>query len=276
MSVATLLTACTTVPLARARHQIEIGDYVSAHEYFAKEAERADKLSARQLRVVMDGLCETEYRIGPPSYPLTRQLKTCAAAVKQPGSESSAIFADVAQKERDSLAKRIKTSLAQQDIADAENGIIDYRSIPGNDPRLSAAWTRELWTIVDRHASSGRVPPPMISELSRRFRQERSMSNEQFRRWIEKNMTIAGHLIVSDVEVRKRTVGLWLAANQLSNAALNLDRLARINDGLVARCRCNAHTTVALEESGLPAYLVRIDAASGHSEVLILDQPDRL
>jgi hypothetical protein len=269
---ATLLVACAEVPIARAKHQMATGDYVSAHEYFAKEATRADQLSPSQRTAVLDGLCVTEYRIGSPAYSLARQLRTCTAAVNQPGSQSAAIFAEVARKERDSLAKRINTALTQQDIVDAEDGILDYRLTPGSDPRLSAAWTRKLWTIVNRHVSSGHVARPTISELSRRFRQEQTMSNLQFRRWIEKNLTVAGNLIVSDVEVRKRRVDLWLPDNQLGNAALNLDRLARINDGLVARCRCNAFTTVELKDSGLPAYLVRIDPASDHSEVLILDQ----
>ena len=79
--------------------------------------------------------------------------------------------------------------------------------------------------------------------------------------------------MVSNVEIGKRTVDLWLDDHQLSNAALNLDRFARVNDGLVARCHCNARTKVALKDSGLPAYLVRLDAASHQSEVLILEQP---
>ena len=86
-------------------------------------------------------------------------------------------------------------------------------------------------------------------------------------------MTVAGNPMVTNVEIGRRTVALWQGADQLANAALNLDRLARVNDALVARCRCNARTKVVLKDSGLPAYLVRLDAASHQSEVLILDQP---
>ena len=99
------------------------------------------------------------------------------------------------------------------------------------------------------------------------------MSDRQFRRWVERNMTVDGITMVSNVEIGKRVVGLWLADDQIGNAALNLDRFVRVNDGLVVRCRCNGRTKVALQESGLPAYLVRLDTADRQSEVLILYQP---
>ena len=40
--------------------------------------------------------------------------------------------------------------------------------------------------------------------------------------------------------------GLWLTDDQIENAALNLNRFARINDSLVIRSRCNGRTKVAL------------------------------
>jgi hypothetical protein len=79
--------------------------------------------------------------------------------------------------------------------------------------------------------------------------------------------------MVSDVEIGKRSVDLWIGDDQLAKAALNLDRFARVNDGLVVRCGCDGHTKVALKESGLPAYLVRLDPENHQSEVLILNQP---
>lgn len=268
------LAGCTDASIARANREIAAGNYAAAHEYFATEATKFEQLSPRERRRVMDGLCLTEYQIGAPAYPLTRQLHSCAAALNEPGSESGQTFSKVASKEREALAKRINAALAQQDIARADDAILRYRAIPGSNPELAAGWTRQLWTIVNREATPGRAPlTPTISQLSRQFRHQQKMSDRQFRRWIEENMTVGGNVMVTNVEIGKRTVDLWLGDDQLANAALNLDRFARVNDGLVARCHCDGRTKVALKDSGLPAYLVRLDTASHQSEVLILDQP---
>jgi hypothetical protein len=276
LSVAGFLAGCTDVSIARAQHQIAAGNYTAAHEYFASEATKSVELSPRQRRLVMDGLCRTEFQIGAPTYPLTRQLRSCAAAVNQPGSESGQTFAEIARKEREALTETINTALAQQDIARADDAILRYRALPGNNPQLAAGWTRQLWAIVNREAETapGRAAlAPTISQVSRQFRHQQNMSERQFRRWVEESMTVGGNLMVANVEIGKRTVDLWLGDDQLANAALNLDRFARVNDGLVARCHCNGRTKVALKDSGLPAYLVRLDTASHQSEVLILDQP---
>ena len=267
------LAGCTDVSIARARHQIADGNYATAHQYFAAAAKEANALSPRQRRQVMDGLCRTEYQIGAPSYPLARQLHTCTAALNEPDSESGGIFSEVAQKERAAVSETINVALAQRDIASADDAILRYRSIPGNDPAAIAHWTRQAWTIVNRE---GEVAPgkatlaPTLSQLSHHFPNLQHMSNQQFRRWVERNTTVDGITIVSNVEIGKRAVGLWLADDQIQNAALNLDRFVRVNDGLVVRCHCNGHTKVALKDSGLPMYLVQLDTATHQSEVLIL------
>jgi hypothetical protein len=262
------------VSIDRAQHQLNVGNYAAAHEYFAAAEAKSDQLTPRQRRMVMDGLCRTEYHIGAPSYPLMRQLHTCAAALNQPDSDSGQTYAEVARKEREDLTNTINRALAQQDIALADDAILRYRTLPGNYPQSAAAWTRQLWSIVDREAAPGRAAlRPTISQLSRQFRRQQNMSERQFRHWIEQNMTVGGNLMVSNVEIGKRTLDLSLGDDQLANAALNLDRFARVNNGLVARCHCDGRTKVALSDSGLPAYLVRLDTASHQSEVLILDQP---
>jgi hypothetical protein len=274
LCLAGFFAGCTEVSIARAQHQIAAGDYAAAHDYLAAEATRFEELSPHQRRVVMDGLCLSEYRIGAPTYPLNRQLSTCNAALKQPGSKSGEIFSDISGREHDALSKTINTALAQHDIVSADEAILRYRAIPGGNPQTAAAWTHQLWTIVNHATTPERAAlTPAISHLSRQFRHEQNMSDRQFRRWIEKNMTVDGSLMVSQVEVGKHTIDLWLGDGQLTNAALNLDRFARVNDGLVARCHCNGLTKVGLKDSGLPAYLVRLDAANHQSEVLVLDQP---
>jgi hypothetical protein len=99
------------------------------------------------------------------------------------------------------------------------------------------------------------------------------MSDQQFRHWVQNNMMVGGISMVSNVEIGKRSVDLWLGDDQQKNAALSLDRFVRINDGLVARCRCNGRTNVGLDDGGLPLYVARLDTAIRQSEVLILHQP---
>jgi hypothetical protein len=271
-----LLAGCTDVSIARARHQIAGGNYAAAHQYFAAAAKKANTLSPRQRRQVMDGLCRTEHQIGTPSYPLIQQLRTCAAALNEPDSESGVIFSEVARKERAAITETISTALAQRDIASVDDAILRYRSLPGNDPAAIARWTYQAWTMVNSEAevAPGKAAlAPTLSQLSHNFPNLQHMSDRQFRHWVEKNMTIGGITIVSNIEIGKRAVGLWLGDDQINNAALNLDRFVRVNNGLVVRCRCNGRTKVALKESGLPAYLVRLDTANRQSEVLILRQP---
>ena len=273
LCTASLVAGCTDAALVRARQQIAAGDFVAAHSYFAEQASKSAELSSHQRRLVMDGLCLTEYKIGEPTYLLNHQLRTCATAAEQPGSESGPIFADVARRQRQALSGTITAALAQRDIATADDAILRYRATPGSDPQLANEWTRQLWTVVNREATPNRVGlRPTISLLSHEFRHQQNMNTRQFRHWIEQNMTVDGDLMVSYVQVGEHSVALWLGDDQLPEAALNLDRFARINDGLVARCRCNGLTRVALKESGLPAYLVRLDPTSHRSEVLILDQ----
>jgi hypothetical protein len=268
------LAACTDESISRANNEIAAGNYIAAHKEFASEATKTDQLSPRERREVMDGLCLTEYRIGAPTYPLTHQLHTCAEALNEPGSQSGQTFAKVAREEREALRATISSALAQQDVARADDAILRYRATPGSNPELTTGWTRQLWDIVNRQATPVKASlKPTISQLSRQFRHQQKMNDGQFRHWIEENMTVEGNLMVSNVEIGKHTVDLWLGDDQLANAALNLDRFARVNNGLVARCRCDGRTKVTLGDSGLPAYLVRLDAASHQSEVLILNQP---
>jgi hypothetical protein len=270
------LAGCTDVSITQAREQMAEGNYVAAHQYFVTAAKNANALSPRQRRQVMDGLCRTEYQIGPPSYPLAQQLRTCAAALNEPDSESGVIFSKLVPKERAAVTETINMALAQRDIANIDDVILRYRSLPGNDPEVVTLWTRQAWTTVnheDEVAPRKAAFAATLSRLSHHFPYLRHVSDLQFRHWVESNMTVGGLTMVSNVEIGKRAVGLSLADDQIDNAALHLDRFARVNDGLVVRCRCNGHTKVALQESGLPAYLVRLDTADRQSEVLILYQP---
>jgi hypothetical protein len=221
----------------------------------------------------MDGLCLSAYHIGAPSYTVDQQLRTCAAALNQDDSESGPIYMELARRERATVTATINTALAQHDIAAFDEAVARYRSLPGSDLDAVDQWTRQAWTIVDlddQAAPSKAALARTIAKLSHHLPNLHNMSNSEFRSWVGKNLTPRGTTIVSSVEIRKQAVVLRLDEDQIQSAALNLDRFARVNDGLVVRCRCNAHTDVAMAESALPVYLVRLDAATRESEVLIL------
>ena len=87
------------------------------------------------------------------------------------------------------------------------------------------------------------------------------------------NATVSRTPLVDRIDLRAGAIDLRVASGNLPDIALNLDRFARINDAMVARCRCDGRTNITVEGSGLPAYLLRLDPETRHSEVLIMPQP---
>jgi hypothetical protein len=270
-------SGCVNSSVQAARDEIAAGRYASAHKYLVA-AQHNDKLSARERREVLNGLCLTEYRVGAPAYPLTEQARTCSIATERPGSPSATILVKIEEAQRADLANEIEAALAAGDAARAEDGIARYRTIPGSNPQSAAIWSKELWAMINRDdvVSSRKRNQrlgPAISLVSRQYPTLRTMDETAFRHWIEEKTTISGIQMVSSVEVSKHVLRLWIPSTQMATAALNLDRFANINDALVARCHCDGKTNVAAVESGLPTYLVRLDPETRRSEVLILSGP---
>ncbi|HJU29643.1 MAG TPA: hypothetical protein VJ718_10755 [Candidatus Binataceae bacterium] len=272
------LIGCAASGVARARAEIAKGNYSAAHHELELAAADRSRLSRRDVRELNDALCLTEYKIGAPSYSMAEQQRACSEAATLDGSQSGPLLATIEQNRRAALSDAIENSLAQGDIAEAEQQIRDYRSIPGDDDVAVAKWSREVWSLVrerdHRHAKehAGRIEPA-ISAVARQYPEVKTMNDRRFRQWIERNATVSGTPLVSEVEIGRRTVNLWVTDGSRPAAALNLDRFARINDALIARCRCDGHTNVALKGSGLPAYLVRLDPEIRQSEVIILSNP---
>jgi hypothetical protein len=273
-----ILTGCTNSSIAAARHELAAGHYVAAHQELVT-AQRANReLSTRERREVGDDLCLTEYKIGAPTYPLTEQQRICAEAVMLGGSNSRQLLANIENSERVAWADAFAQALGAGDIARANDAVLRYRSVPGAEQTLVTSWSRQVWVMIARQekaAAKSRVRriDPAISEVTREYRDARAMNDRAFRQWIENNVTVDGTSIVSNLEFRKRSLNLWIPDNRAQTAALNLDRFARINNALVARCHCDARTNVAMEETGLPAYLVRLDPETRRSAILILTQP---
>ena len=100
------------------------------------------------------------------------------------------------------------------------------------------------------------------------------MNDDEFTRWVVETSTVAGTAIASHVEMEKSTLKLSVDDANQPLAALNLDKLAAINDAMAARCGCDARTDVAIVETGFPAYIIRLDPETRMSEVMILPHGD--
>lgn len=271
-AVCVWLAGCASGTFSRARGEIAAGNYVAAHQEFQRAAENPTRLPRRERRELDDGLCLTEYKIGAPSYSLAEQQRACAEAAALDQERGGPILEEVERNRRAALGNDIANSLAAGDISEAEHAIRDYQAEPGADRAAVKKWSQQVWTLVrqrDHQASKKRIAPA-ISAVARRYPKVHAMNDHRFREWVERNTTIAGTQLVTHVEIGRRSVNLWIPDDRRGAAALNLDRFALVNNALVARCRCDGHTTVALTHSGLPAYLVRLDPETRQSEIIIL------
>jgi hypothetical protein len=101
------------------------------------------------------------------------------------------------------------------------------------------------------------------------------MNKTLFTKWVVATSTVSGTALASSVAVSDSTLDLSVNEANLPVAALSLDRLATINDAMVARCGCDARTNMAVAETGFPAYFIRLDPETKMSEVMILPRGDR-
>ncbi|HXR25018.1 MAG TPA: hypothetical protein VN742_06630 [Candidatus Binataceae bacterium] len=271
-----LLAGCAGASLRAARSAIAAGDYTTAHQELVT-ARNDPRLSDRQRREITDDLCLTEYKVGAPAYPTAEQLSICHEAANAGAAQSATLLATIAASQRTVETNNINQAIAHADLAGAEAAIARYRALPGTDPHAITKWSKQLWVIVGRDDASAaksrrRTLKPAISQAAREFPQVHAMNERVFARWIEKNMRVDGTSLVSSVKVAERTLTLHIPDNQLAAAATNLDRFAKVNDAMVARCGCDGRTNVALQDGELPAYLVRLDPATHRSEILVLAQ----
>ena len=279
IALAVALSACAPSALSTARSQIAAANYPAARQELVALSARTD-LNESQRREVKDDLCLVDFKIGRPTYTLAEQRAVCQDALKIPGSDSASIIAQIDAVERDRDAQEVNAALAAHDLADAERAATDYQRMPGYDPVTLARWSKEIWTIADaqvfadsaakKHSIGG-----AIAEARKRHPNVAKMSKAQFTKWVVATSTVSGTALASSVALSDSTLSLAVNEANLSVAALSLDRLATINDAMVARCGCDARTNVAVAETGFPAYFIRLDPETKMSEVMILPRGDR-
>jgi hypothetical protein len=275
-----MLAGCAPSALSSARSQIAAGNYVAAHQSLVALSADENKLSASERREVKDDLCLSDFMLGRPAFTISEQRSVCAAAMKEPGSQSASIIAKIDEAARVKDAKEVEIALEAHDLAGAERAATDYQKLPGADPALVARWSKEIWALADEQvfadaSAKKRSLATTISELRKNYPKMQGMSDAAFTRWVVKTSTVSGTALASRVEMTKSTLILSIDDANLQLAALSIDKLVAINDAMAARCGCDAHTDVAVIETGFPAYVIRLDPETRMSEVMILPRGDR-
>jgi hypothetical protein len=273
---ALLASGCVNSEIAAGRADLSKGDYAAAHAKFLA-ASQSPKLSASERRELSDGLCLTEFKLGPPEYPRTEQLQTCSVAAAQPGSSSAPIVASIEAAELADTDTMVNQALAESDLTGAENAVIRYQAFPGSNQNAIAGWSKEIWVRIDEEEQGGarheRHLLPAIAAISRRYPKVRTMDDAAFKRWVITNATVSNRRLVDRVELRGHTLDLDVESRDLPGVAFHLDHFITINDAMVARCHCDGRTNIAVEGSGLPVYLVGIDADTRNSAAIVMPQP---
>ncbi len=279
VALAVALSGCAPSALTAARDQISAANYPAARQELVALSARSD-LSPSERREVKDDLCLCDFMIGRPTYTLAEQRGECLDAAKEPGSQSDSIIAQIDDVQRRRDTDEVEAALSEHDLADAERAATDYQSLPGDDPTMLARWSHQIWTLADAQVfadstAKKRSLGAAISEARKKHPNVEKMDQSQFTRWVVKTTTVSGTPIASKVEMKDSTLDLFVDGANLQLAALSLDRLATINDGMAARCGCDARTNVAVAETGFPAYFIRLDPETRMSEVMILPRGDR-
>jgi hypothetical protein len=262
--------------MSTARGELRAGNYAAAHHELLALQAHPEKLSPAELREVKDDLCVTEFTIGRPTYSLREQQRVCTEAAAEPDSQSADVLARIngaiEQADNDQVVAAIKSG----DLAAAEAAVEDYQSMPGANQVQVAHWSNQMWQLVEvkdeRPTPSHRAAlGSAIAALRREHSDVRKMNDASFKQWVVKTATVDGKPLVADPQLEGGRLKLDLIEpNNLSWAALNLDKFALINDAVVARCGCAGRTDVGVGTSDLPAYVVRLDPETKSSEVLIL------
>jgi hypothetical protein len=278
IALAAGLAACAPSALSSARSQISAGNYPAARQELVALSSRTD-LSPDQRREVMDDLCLCDFKIGRPTYTLAEQRATCAEASKEPGSQSASIIAQIDDAQRLKDEQEVKAALAAHDLAGAERAATDYQRLPGADPAMVPNWSKQIWALADGQAFADsaarkRSLGAAISQARKNHKNVARMDKNQFIGWVEQTATVSGTPLAKSVAIKDSTLTLFVSESNLHVAALSLDRLSSINDAMVARCRCDARTNVAVAETGFPAYFIRLDPETKLSEVMILPRGD--
>jgi hypothetical protein len=275
---AVTVSGCAPSALGTTRQQIAAGNYAAAHRELVALLANPQKLSSSEQREAKDDLCLTEFRIGPPAYPLPAQRMVCEAAVKEPGSQSGQILAEIEAAMRNEAANRVERALKHNDVVEAEDAALEYQALPGADTALMERWSRRMWQIVHQHivkphGATRAAVHRTVQKLRRRYKLAHRMTKQAFLHWVANEGTVNGNALFSGISLDGSRLQVSVRRSDLHAASLNLGRFTAVNDAMAARCGCEARTEVSIGETRFPLYVVVLDPQVQGSEALILPHP---
>src|SRR5271168_4607576 len=201
--LALFASGCVNSEIAAGRNELSKGDYAAAHAKFLA-ASQSPKLSRSERRELSDGLCLTEFKLGPPEYPRAEQLQTCFSAAALPGSASTPIVASIEAAEKADTAAVVERNLSVDDIAGAEDAVIRYQTFPEADRNAIAKWSEQIWATISQEetgkAKHDRHMLPAIAAISRRYPKVRTMNDARFKRWVMTNATVSNTHLVDRID----------------------------------------------------------------------------
>jgi hypothetical protein len=265
---------CQDVALVSARKEAALGQYNAAHRDYETAVLHRDKLSPKERREALDGVCLTEYLVGGPTYPLEQQYVDCAKASAEPDSKSREITAQIADAMRAKARLKVEKALKRHNLSEAILNAQDYSQKPGASRVAVAQWSEQIWQLIASRDNARAVAlqkslGPAIAALRQRNPQVHGLNRQAFEQWVRAELTVNGQMLFSGLSVKGPTLHLSVPQSLMPTLALNLDRLSRANDAFAAWCGCDARTDVALADTQLPAYLLRLDPDTAHSQILM-------
>ncbi len=275
--LASILNGCTNAMLSSARTSIGSGNYAQAHEQL-EAALQNPSLSPQERREVKDDLCTTETEIGAPTYSLWRQHTTCADAAKEPGSSSAERLAKVDTAIKQQEQASFQEALHKGDLGEASSALRDYARVAPDDNANISRMERQLWTVVERRDQALRRHNKhhvhqVLVVLDEDYPGLHGMNQRAFKRWVGRDTSASGVPMLSAIAISGQTLELKVPGDNLKQSAIAPEKFARINDAFSVWCQCDGSTHVAVDSSGLPVYLARLNLQMSRSEVLVLPRP---
>lgn len=259
--------------LVSAQRKLAAGQYADAEHDLSTLLSQPGHLSESERRVAWDGLCQAEFAVGAPAYPLSRQHRDCAIAADQAGSDSQARLAQIDAAIRARSSAQIHRALAQHDLEGAVVALLRYQQLEGPKNPAAVKWNRQIWQMVARSEGAGRQRRARgtgVNLLVAEHPTLHQMSRQAFLHWLATKGPGEDSLDSAEAAIQGKTLRLTLSGVDLSQARFGPQTFARVNDAFSAWCRCYGDTVVASADTGLPVYLSRINRQTLRSEVLAL------
>jgi hypothetical protein len=254
------------------------GSYVRAHELYEQASNYARSAGLRSDSEIADGLCITEHKIGPPTYPLQQQRDTCTKAIALAGSGVEPTLRRIDTKLSARYLTKVRQAVAAKNVNVARDFLAAYSRLSVADRRTVSGWTANIdqlqrqQELEHQRAEEARARSS-IERIRRRYPAFRRLTAEAFADLIVTSYTNGlGTPYFSDAKVNGGTLTLIVPNADVRSLLQSQAALDQINDEFVSWCDCAGETEIEGEYFGRRLRFpisVRFDAEAGHSVVSV-------